>query len=153
MREVASGSQDAFATLIRRYQDPLLNFMRPQTVDQVLQAAEVIGHQEEHAGQPAVFQFDKHQAPAIDDLVAPEGLGAKHLLAGVEIHADDQEMNRLFDLVVLVFEVEFLGIDIQDQPVWSQGPLMKDPGFLFEFAQQGLQLLAGGAQPHGLQRA
>jgi RNA polymerase sigma-70 factor, ECF subfamily len=27
MRDVASGSQDAFAALIRRHQDPLLNFL------------------------------------------------------------------------------------------------------------------------------
>lgn len=124
---------------------------RPKAIHEVLQTAEVVGDQQEHAGESSVFEFHKDCSPGIDGFVVPERFGAKDFFAGLEVHADDQEMNRFFDRVVVILEIEFLGVDIQDEPVGRPGALVKGLGFLFEFREQGFEFLAGIAQAQGLE--
>jgi len=62
-------------------------------------------------------------------------------------------MDRLADMILIVFEVDELGVGKEAEPVWGQRAGEKRPGFLMELLEQLLGLLGRIAQAHGLEGA
>jgi hypothetical protein len=122
-------------------------------LDQGQQATEVVGDQQQDPPQTAVLELDQDLAPSFQDFVAPEGGGGEEFLFALQAQAQDQEMDRRFDLVLPVFEFDDFGIGKEAEPVRGQGPAEERFGLLVEFLPEGFDLVGGVAQAQGLETA
>jgi len=115
--------------------------VREQALNQGSQAGEVVGDQEQGANQAAVFEIDEDVAPGFEDFIAPEGGGGEDLFFAVQADANDQEVNRLFNQAVVVFEFDEFGIDEEAEPIGAQWAGEEAFGFLVQLFQEEVHLL------------
>ena len=143
----------AFGVAMEVDQAELVLGVREEIFEQGLEAGEVIGDQEEGAGEAAVFEIDEDFFPGLELFFAPEGGGAKDFFFSIQREAQDQEVGGGKDVAVLVFEVDVFGVNEQSGPVGGQGAGVEFFGLEVDIFEDLVQFMRGVTQAEALQGA